>query len=1054
MRKSEIWLLTLIACAWPTLGWAQLAAPSANRLERSVSAATPASIPLAAQPAISDALGRSDSGFQAKLVDNGLHADNTPHGMAADFTRKGIELRHGKVRWGLRLRGFGYGNALTTVHEASPSSSANRVEYRRESLTEWYVNGPLGLEQGFTLKEPPGRRNGRPLTIALGMSGDLKASIEAGGNGVALRGSDGETEIRYSGLSARDAAGHEFRAWMEIQGQRLLLKVDDAGARYPLVVDPFIQEAVLPGAVSLAISSDNNTVALAGSSPGVTVFVKSGSSWNQVAVLVPRPNPGNPYLTCDSLALSGDGNTVICGKIAADSPVVSAPGFGPGEAYVFVKPGSGWTGMTATATLYASDLGIDAEFGISVASSGDGSTLLVGATQPTSSYPGVGGAYVYLRPSTGWPSLMTQSGKLEPSDGTTGDQFGISVAISGDGQTAAVTHFTPAGAGAGYVFESASPWPSLTTAPASLTPSVVALGFGLSVAMSRDGSTLVFGAAGYKGEALVFAKDPSLGWTTTNEAAILAASDGVDCDYLGNSVSISADGSHILAGAPQHTALGQGTGPDRCVPSYGGLGAVYEFVRPAGGWSSETQTSKLISPIGLINTLFGNSVAISDDTSRVVVSAPSKNVTYVFHQPITPIISWPPPAAITYGTPLSGTQLDATANVAGTLIYTPAANTVLPAGNQTLSVNFTPTDTTNYTNATATNGIIVNKATPAVSWSIPAAITYGTALSGTQLNATASVPGTFLYSPAAGTVLAAGNHPLSATFIPSDTADYNSVSIGTSVFVNKAILTVTATSLVQPYGMGIPPLTYSFTGFVNKDTASAVSGAPTLATLATPSSLPGIYPISIGIGTLAAANYSFNLVAGTFTLSITVGPGQCVPFPVNLAASAGPSGADITLTSSDPSTVTMTNNVNPILVFIPAGATQPAPRRIPEVCGVNFGTATVTAPPGGVALAPFTQTVVVQVTATLSFAPASVTVTAIRQARLTLNLSAPAPAGGLTVNLSSDNPGVATVPLQATIPANGTSVTISVTGVATGSTLIHASALPNVPDTTAIVTVP
>ena len=184
------------------------------------------------------------------------------------------------------------------------------------------------------------------------------------------------------------------------------------------------------------------------------------------------------------------------------------------------------------------------------------------------------------------------------------------------------------------------------------------------------------------------------------------------------------------------------------------------------------------------------------------------------------------------------------------------------------------------------------------------------------------------------------------------------------------------------------------------------------------------------------------------TIVIPVGPGLCVPFPVTLEAPAGPNGAFITLTSSDPSKVTLApGNVNSTIIFIPAGATTPD-RRMPEVCGVNFGSATVTALGGGLS-----SSQVVQVTAALSFAPASVTMTSTRQDRLTLNLSAPAPVGGVTVNLSSDNPGVAAVPATVTIPANAISVIVPVTGVAAGSTLIHASALPNVPDTVASVTV-
>ena len=95
-----------------------------------------------------------------------------------------------------------------------------------------------------------------------------------------------------------------------------------------------------------------------------------------------------------------------------------------------------------------------------------------------------------------------------------------------------------------------------------------------------------------------------------------------------------------------------------------------------------------------------------------------------------PTITWANPANIVYGTALSATQLDATANVPGTFAYTPAAGTVLTAGNdQTLSVTFTPTDTTDYTTATATAFINVLQATPTITWANPANIVYGTALS-------------------------------------------------------------------------------------------------------------------------------------------------------------------------------------------------------------------------------------------------------------------------------------------------------------------------------------
>ena len=140
----------------------------------------------------------------------------------------------------------------------------------------------------------------------------------------------------------------------------------------------------------------------------------------------------------------------------------------------------------------------------------------------------------------------------------------------------------------------------------------------------------------------------------------------------------------------------------------------------------------------------------------------------------TPTITWATPEAITYGTALSATQLNATGSVSGTTAYSPASGTVLDAGgSQALQITFTPTDTVDYATATATVSIDINQATPTITWATPEAITYGTILSATQLNATGSVLGTMAYSLASGTVLAAGaSQALQVTFTPTDTVDY------------------------------------------------------------------------------------------------------------------------------------------------------------------------------------------------------------------------------------------------------------------------------------------
>jgi sugar lactone lactonase YvrE len=221
---------------------------------------------------------------------------------------------------------------------------------------------------------------------------------------------------------------------------------------------------------------------------------------------------------------------------------------------------------------------------------------------------------------------------------------------------------------------------------------------------------------------------------------------------------------------------------------------------------------------------------------------------------ITPTITWAMPKAITYGTPLSGTQLNASSPVAGSFIYSPAAGTVLTAGQQTLTATFTPTDTTDYTTATASVTLTVNKATPSITWTTPAAITYGTPLSATQLNATASVAGGFTYSPAAGTVLTAGSHTLSVTFAPTDSTDYTTATTTVTLTVNQATPIITwATPAAITYG-------------------TALSGAQLNAT----STVAGTFTYSPAAGTV--------LNAGTQTLTATFAPTDTIDYTTATAS--------------------------------------------------------------------------------------------------------------------------------------------------------------------------
>ena len=430
-----------------------------------------------------------------------------------------------------------------------------------------------------------------------------------------------------------------------------------------------------------------------------------------------------------------------------------------------------------------------------------------------------------------------------------------------------------------------------------------------------------------------------------------------------------------------------------------------------------------------------------------------------------PVIAWVAPAAIPYGTALSAAQLDASSVVAGTFVYTPAAGAVPTAGLQTLSVTFTPTDSSDYSTATATAQLTVNKATPAIIWAAPAAITYGTALSATQLNASSVVAGTYVYTPAVGAVPTAGLQTLSVTFTPTDSNDYSTATATVQLTVNKAAATVTLGSLSQIYtgsplaatATTVPSgLTVNFT-YNGSSTAPTAVGNYTVVGTISDTNYQGnssntlvisraapvitwLAPAAIFYGTpLSAAQLdASSTAAGTFAYSPPAGTGLTV----------GSQTLTVTFTptdSSDYSTATSTvqltvNKATPTIIWatpaaIPYGTALSAAQL--NASSTAAGTFVYT-PAAGVVLGIGSQTLSVTLTPTDSNDYSTATSTV----QLTVNATTQ------TISFTASSTmtyGCVPITLTATGGASGNPVTFSVLsgpGSITGSTLIINGAGP------------
>jgi hypothetical protein len=294
----------------------------------------------------------------------------------------------------------------------------------------------------------------------------------------------------------------------------------------------------------------------------VYVFVEPSGGWTSMTETA-RLNPSDATTSCSAPAYCTFGGSVAISSntvVAGSAGNIVGSNTSQGALYDFVMPAGGWTNMTQTAKL-TNSAGLAAdELGLSVAISGN--TVVGGAPGVTNGpWPVAGAAYVFLKPVGGWTNSSTPNAQLSAKDASQYDYFGYLVAVSGATVVVGTPQFGnpqigPQAPGKAYIFIA----PTYSQA-AELTSSDGSAGdaFGQSVAIS--GNTVLAGANLHPynggnfgpGEAYLFLK-PATGWKNTTQSAKLDASNGMTGDYFGNSVSVS--GHTALVGAWGHTDSG------------------------------------------------------------------------------------------------------------------------------------------------------------------------------------------------------------------------------------------------------------------------------------------------------------------------------------------------------------------------------------------------------------------------------------------------------------------------------------------------------------------
>ena len=350
---------------------------------------------------------------------------------------------------------------------------------------------------------------------------------------------------------------------------------------------------------SVALSADGNTAIVGGWTDddltgAAWVYTRTGNVWSQQGEKLVGSGAVGPASQGFSVAISADGDTAIMGGWTDNSLA--------GAAWVFTRTGGKWSQQGSK--LVGSGGVWTANQGFSVAIAADGGTAIVGGPSAVSDSADPGAAWVFTRSGGVWSQ---QGGKLVAMGAVGTALFGVSVAISGDGNAAIVGGpGDNATAGAAWVFtRSGGQW--LQQGGKLVGGGAVgAANQGFSVAISVDAHTAVVGGPkdsyappdSWPGAAWVFTRS---GGAWSQQGGKMVGADAVGAAGQGCSVAISGDGNSAIVGGPYDGAQ---------------AGAAWVYKRSGGVWSQ--QGSKLIGSGAVGAAGQGWSVGISADGTEAI----------------------------------------------------------------------------------------------------------------------------------------------------------------------------------------------------------------------------------------------------------------------------------------------------------------------------------------------------------------------------------------------------------------------------------------------------